>query len=69
MDDEIEIGPDDVDVAALPVVPIEGTLRKTVWVAGAGDPAGTPLKPIAKGTDARDIPPSELAQLCQEHFA
>lgn len=45
-----------------------GTLRKPVLVAGADDLPGSPLKAIAAGTDARNIPPSELAQLCQEHF-
>lgn len=48
--------------------PITGTLRKTVLVAGDGDPAGSPLKAIAAGTDARNIPASELAQLHQDHF-
>jgi hypothetical protein len=64
MDDETVITGDDVALLPDPV----GVLRKPVMVAGADDPPGSPLKTIEAGTDARNIPPSELAQLCQDHF-
>lgn len=43
-------------------------LRKSVHVAGDGDPPGSPLKLLEAGTAASEIPPSERAQLCDDHF-
>ncbi|HEX9991366.1 MAG TPA: hypothetical protein VGB14_00420 [Acidimicrobiales bacterium] len=43
-------------------------LAKPVMVAGDGDPPGSPLKRLDAGTRRSDLPPSELAQLCDDHF-
>lgn len=43
-------------------------LRRDYPVAGAGDPPGSPLKVLARGTAAADIDPAELAQLHPDHF-